>query len=155
MNVRYAHTNLVAKDWRRLAAFYQSVFDCVPVPPERDLAGDWLDRATGIAGAHIQGAHLRLPGYGEAGPTLEIFQYQPVSQRPQPRPNALGLAHLAFEVQDIAATARSVVERGGSLVGELAVRPIPGVGTVSFQYLTDPEGNILELQSWRREGSPS
>ena len=35
----------------------------------------WLDSATGINGAHLRGMHLRLPGYGEHGPTLEIFQY--------------------------------------------------------------------------------
>ena len=27
--VRYAHPNLVAHDWRTLAAFYQAVFGCV------------------------------------------------------------------------------------------------------------------------------
>ena len=43
----------------------------------RDLSGEWLDRATGLKNAHIKGIHLRLPGYGEGGPTLEIFQYDP------------------------------------------------------------------------------
>jgi predicted enzyme related to lactoylglutathione lyase len=75
MPTKYAHANLVAKDWRRLAAFYREVFGCVPVPPERDLSGDWLDKLTGIRGAHISGIHLRLPGFGNDGPTLEIFQY--------------------------------------------------------------------------------
>jgi len=37
---RYVHTNLIAWDWKRLAAFYQDVFGCVPVPPERDLSGE-------------------------------------------------------------------------------------------------------------------
>ena len=27
---RYAHTNLIARDWRRLVDFYQTVFGCVP-----------------------------------------------------------------------------------------------------------------------------
>jgi hypothetical protein len=57
MPTKYVHANLVAKDWRRLAAFYREVFGCVPVPPERDLSGDWLDKLTGIRG----GAHLRDP----------------------------------------------------------------------------------------------
>jgi hypothetical protein len=25
---------------------------------------------------------------------------------------------------------------------------VAGAGTISFVYLTDPEGNILELQKW-------
>ena len=36
---RYAHTNLVARDWRALAAFYTDLFGCRFVPPERDDAG--------------------------------------------------------------------------------------------------------------------
>lgn len=45
--MRFAHTNIVAQDWRRLADSYVQMFRCTPKPPERRLAGDWLDRATG------------------------------------------------------------------------------------------------------------
>ncbi len=44
MRAKYIHTNLVAKDWRRLADFYQTVFGCVPVPPERDFEGKELEK---------------------------------------------------------------------------------------------------------------
>jgi hypothetical protein len=54
---RYVHTNIIARDWRVLARFYEAVFGCVLVPPERDLSGDWLDRGTGIRGAHVRGVH--------------------------------------------------------------------------------------------------
>ena len=40
---RYGHTNLVAADWRALARFYEEVFGCVPVPPERDYEGPELE----------------------------------------------------------------------------------------------------------------
>ena len=36
---RYGHTNLIAKDWRALARFYEEQFGCIPVPPERDFGG--------------------------------------------------------------------------------------------------------------------
>ena len=29
---KYGHTNLIAKDWRELARFYQEQFGCIPVP---------------------------------------------------------------------------------------------------------------------------
>ena len=74
-NVRYVHTNIVAKDWRKLARFYTDVFGCKPKLPERDLKGSWLDALTSLEGAHIQGIHLLLPGTSERGATLEIFQY--------------------------------------------------------------------------------
>ena len=64
IGIRYAHTNLIAKDWRSLVRFYMEVFGCEPAGPERDQRGTWLDQATGLRGAHLQGIHLRLPGHG-------------------------------------------------------------------------------------------
>ena len=90
--MRYAHTNLIAKNWRELARFYQDVFDCVVVPPQREQCGHWLERATGVKGAALRGVHLRLPGHGENGSTLEIFQYDEVLERPEPLANRQGLA---------------------------------------------------------------
>ena len=75
MPIKYVHTNLIARDWRKLSEFYIQVFGCMPVFPERNMKGNWLDRGTGIENVHIQGIHLRLPGHGPTGPTLEIFQY--------------------------------------------------------------------------------
>jgi len=148
MAASFVHINLVARDWRKLAAFYERVFGCLPVPPERDLQGPWLQRATGLAGAHIRGLHLRLPGGGENGPTLEIFQYQPELPAPAKEVNRPGFGHIAFAVQDVGAAREAVLAAGGGEVGPLTTVPIPGAGTISFVYLTDPEGNILELQRW-------
>jgi catechol 2,3-dioxygenase-like lactoylglutathione lyase family enzyme len=144
--MKYVHTNLVARDWRRLVAFYVEAFGCAPVPPERDLSGDWLDRATGIGGAHIRGVHLRLPGYGDGGPTLEVFQYEPPAEACVPAPNRPGLGHIAFAVEDVEATRRKVHALGGGSVGEVVTVGIPGYGGLEFAYLTDPEGNIIEAQ---------
>ncbi len=151
--MKYTHTNLVAKDWKRLSTFYQEVFGCIPVPPERDLSGVWLDKVTGIEGAHILGVHLRLPGYGDDGPTLEIFQYDSMPERPSIHPNTPGFSHIAFAVDDVAAAARAVFNHGGSAVGELTVQEVPGVGLLTVQYVTDPEGNIIEVQNWKKSCS--
>ena len=51
----YGHTNLIARDWQALAAFYEQVFGGTPVPPLRDLAGDALERGTAVPGARLQG----------------------------------------------------------------------------------------------------
>ncbi len=144
---RFAHVNLVASDWRRLAAFYQDVFGCAPVPPERNLRGDWLDRATGLSNAEIRGIHLRFPGVSD-GPTLEIFEYSSGPERRAKDVNVPGFAHIAFAVLDVEATARAIVAYGGSPVGELIEREIEGVGTITFQYAADPEGNVIEIQRW-------
>ena len=63
IQARYVHTNLIAADWRALADFYIAVFGCAVVPPERDYTGAALDAGTGLDDAHLQGVHLRLPGW--------------------------------------------------------------------------------------------
>src|SRR4051812_20821048 len=98
---KYGHTNLIAKDWRALARFYEEQFGCTPVPPERDYKGKDLERGTGIEGAALRGAHLRLPGHGAEGPTLEIFTYSALEDRPDLAVNRLGFGHIAFAVEDV------------------------------------------------------
>ena len=109
MKAIYRHTNIISKDWKKLAQFYETVFGCVRVPPERHLSGKWLDKGTGVADANISGVQLRLPGHGDTGPTLEIFQYAENEGRLPPAANREGIGHLAFEVDDVAdAMARAV-----------------------------------------------
>ncbi len=146
--LRFAHVNIVARNWRRLAGFYTDVFGCQAVPPERDLRGEWIDAATGVSGVHIQGAHLRLPGCGEAGPTLEIFQYDRTRPAQSPAINRPGLAHIAFAVDNVPAALERIRAHGGSILGELVTTPIQGAGTITFAYARDPEDNIIEIQAW-------
>lgn len=149
MNIRYKHTNIIAKDWRALASFYQDVFDCVPVPPERDLSGSWLDKGTGVENAHLSGVHLRLPGYAGNGPTLEILQYSRNEPRPESIANREGITHIAFEVEDVEQSAKAVLDHGGRKIGEITSAEVDGIGLLTFVYVADPEGNIIELQSWK------
>ncbi|MBU2600621.1 MAG: VOC family protein [Actinobacteria bacterium] len=145
---RYAHTNVIARDWRVLAGFYQEVLGCEAVPPERDYAGPELEAGTGVADATLAGVHLRLPGHGPDGPTLEIYSYSRLADGPQPAVNRPGLAHLAFEVKSVLEARSEILRAGGAAVGEV-VTLTTTVGTrVTWCYVTDPEGNILELQSW-------
>lgn len=147
MKAEYRHTNIIARDWQALAAFYEEVFGCTRAGPERDVSGPWLERGTGVRGAELKGAHLLLPGYGEDGPTLEIYEYSESAPRPEPAANREGIAHIAFEVDDIEAAVALVLERGGRKLGEPTRAEVDGVGAFTFVYVTDPEGNIVELQS--------
>lgn len=145
---RYAHTNLIARDWRRLAAFYEEHFGCVSVPPERNYSGSTLEAGTGVPGATLQGAHLRRPGHGDRGPTLEIFSYSVHAEGPAPVVNRCGLGHIAFEVASVAEARRDVLAAGGRAVGEVVTLTTAPGAQVTWCYVTDPEGNIIELQSW-------
>ena len=146
---RYVHTNLIARDWRRLAEFYQSLFSCVPVPPERDYSGATLEAGTGVSGATLRGVHLRLPGYDDnSGPTLEIYSYTPEESGPVPCVNRPGFGHIAFEVASVRDAQREVLANGGAPVGEVVTLTTATGAHVTWCYVTDPEGNIIELQSW-------
>ena len=149
MKIKYRHLNIVASDWRKLATFYEKALDCEIVPPERDLSGPWIERAVGVKDAKIGGIHVRLPGHGDKGTTIEILQYAENEPRPATRANREGIGHIAFEVDDVEAVMQRVLEQGGSKVGDIASGEVAGAGHVTLVYLADPEGNIVELQSWR------
>lgn len=146
--IRYGHTNVIAKDWRALAHFYQHVIGCVPVPPERHYQGADLERGTGVPGAEVRGAHLRLPGHGPDGPTLEIFTYTTLAERPDTAVNRPGFGHLAFMVDDVLVAREEVLAAGGRAIGDVVTLTAPNGARVTWTYLTDPEGNVIELQTW-------
>ncbi len=140
--------NVTAVDWRRLAAFYTDVFGCTFVPPERDIRGPHLDAATGLSDAHLTGAHLRLPGLGDDGPTLEIFNYDELAPHPGTVVARPGWGHVAFQVPDVRAAVDAVRAGGGGLLGDVITTQTADGRYVTWGYTTDPEGNIVELQAW-------
>jgi catechol 2,3-dioxygenase-like lactoylglutathione lyase family enzyme len=146
--MRYVHTNIISHDWRNLANFYIEVFACKLVPPVRDQQGQWLSDGTGVKDAHLTGGHLRLPGYDKNGPTLEIYQYHKTIDSKLAEPNQRGYGHLAFEVENVLEVLSKLESAGGKRNGEPASRLIEGVGTITFVYARDPDGNLIELQHW-------
>ena len=121
--IKFVHTNLIAKDWKRLAQFYIDVFDCVPVYPERELAGGWIDRVTKIPNVTINGIHLQLPGF----------------------------SHIAFHVDNVEEVIQRLIVHGGQAYGELIKKEFTGIGLLRVIYATDIEGNIIEIQNWRKD----
>jgi catechol 2,3-dioxygenase-like lactoylglutathione lyase family enzyme len=148
IDARFGHVNLIARDWRALADFYTALFGCVLVPPERDYAGPDLERGTAVRGAALRGAHLRLPGLGPDGPTLEIYQFSTMPARLPAAVNRPGFQHIAFAVPAVAEARAAVLAAGGGVVGDVVTLRTADGRFVTWTYVTDPEGNILELQSW-------
>ena len=108
-----------------------------------------MDAGTGIPGAHLQGTHLRLPGRDADGPTLEVFTYDGLLKRPATAVNRPGFGHIAFSVEDVACAGwDEVLAAGGRPVGEVVTVTLSSGAKVTWCYVTDPEGNIIELQSW-------
>ena len=147
LNARYVHTNLIAHDWRALAGFYERVFGCAVVPPERHFSGATLEAGTGVLGARLDGVHLRMPGHGENGPTLEVFSYSKLAEDVPALVNRPGFGHVAFEVASVPEAREEVLREGGRVVGEVVTLSTADGREVTWCYVTDPEGNIVELQS--------
>lgn len=147
-SIVYKHTNINARDWRKLSSYYQKVFNCTPVPPERNFHGQWFERLTNLKGVHVEGEHLALPGYEEGGPTLEIFTYNIAEGTCSPI-NGYGFAHIAFDVDNIEEMYNRVIREGGGIVGEIVIKNFGTIRkTAKILYATDPEGNIVEMRSW-------
>jgi catechol 2,3-dioxygenase-like lactoylglutathione lyase family enzyme len=146
---RFGHVNVIARDWRRLADFYTTVFGCELVPPERDYTGEAIERGTAVPGATLRGAHLRLPGHGKTGPTIEIYTFGTLEPRAgAPAANREGWGHIALAVDDVNQAREAVLAAGGGQLGEIVTTQTADGRRVTWVYLSDPEGNLVELQSW-------
>ena len=148
--LRYVHTNIIARDAATLIDFYKQTLGCKSIGQNRDLRGPWLDKLTGLPQTPITGEHLLLPGYDTTHPTLEIFSYDNLRETLPPEVNRPGLAHLAFEVDDVEKTLAAILAAGGGQVGEVVTAAYPNNMEAVFVYARDPDGNIIELQSWRQ-----
>ena len=81
----------------------------------------------------------------DAGPFLEILEYDTTEDASHRAPNAQGFGHLAFEVSDIHSTIADIIAHGGSRQGEV-VNFGTDTAPLLIIYMRDPEGNILELE---------
>ncbi len=147
--IKFAHVNLIAFDWKKLAEFYIRVFGCEPVYPERNLTGDCIGKLTQIENVEIKGIHLQLPGY-QNGPTLEIFSYNIFNLNEGKSINKPGFGHIAFLVDDVDKILEKLLLNGGKKYGEKIKTKIEGVGVLTVIYTTDPEENIIEIQHWSK-----
>ena len=65
--------------------------------------------------------------------------------------NRPGFGHIAFVVDDVPAAREAVIRAGGQPVGEVVTLTNAAGQRLTWVYVTDPEGNVLELQSRPRE----
>ena len=57
------------------------------------------------------------------------------------------MGHIAFLVDNVEAVLKKLISSGGTKLGEVARKDF-AKGTLIFTYARDPEGNIIELQTW-------
>ena len=147
MGIKYVHTNIIARDWQELAQFYIEVFECKPYGPKRDLSGEWIEQMTGVKDVKVKGVHLSLPGY-ELGPTLEIFSYEPEGENQERHVSKQGFGHLAFHVDSVEEVLNKALAYGAKQYGEIVKKQYETLGLLTAVYISDPEGNLIEIQNW-------
>ncbi len=146
--MKYAHTNIICNDIEKISQFYINVFKCSQMGKESTMQGDWLDKGTGLKNAKARSVVLNLPGFDKNGPTLEIFEYEQTEDvERKPNSNSKGFGHIAFSVDNVEEVLEKVLENGGATKGELVKKEF-GSGILTYTYVTDPEGNIIEIQNW-------
>ncbi len=101
---RYVYTNIIAQNAGKLIDFYKTVLHCKSINETHNLSGAWLDKLTCLSNAHIHSEHLLLPGYEGDHPTLGIFSCEEIKEYLPAEINRPGIAHIAFEVDDVDAT---------------------------------------------------
>jgi len=88
---------------------------------------------------------LRLPGRGDHGPVLELYEVD--GQVPADWSYRPGQGQLAFEVEDLETSIGKVMASGGSSLGEVVEWQAPSGAVARFVYMRDPEGNVIDLWS--------
>jgi len=77
-----------------------------------------------------------------------VFQYTELASGGEAAVNRPGFAHVAFAVADVPEARAEALSHGGSAVGEIVTLATATDSRVTWCYVTDPEGNVIELQSW-------
>jgi catechol 2,3-dioxygenase-like lactoylglutathione lyase family enzyme len=136
---RLEHIGVVVDDLAAATAFFVALG--LEVEGEAFVEGGLVDRINGLAGVRADVVILRTPGDGSK---LELAKYRSPSyggdDGPEP-PNAPGIRHILFLVDDVEASLADLRAHGGELVGEL----VNYENSYSLCYVRGPAGIIVEL----------
>ncbi|MFH1184862.1 MAG: VOC family protein [Chloroflexota bacterium] len=125
MNIsRIEHVSINVRDAVRSYDFYAGV-----------LGLKWLET---VDCGEFDITYFRLPN----GSRLELFDYRGTSTAPPKAESDVGLRHIAFEVQDVAAHEKLLRDAGIEIT--LPTTELPNLG-VRVLLLLDPNGVTLEF----------
>jgi catechol 2,3-dioxygenase-like lactoylglutathione lyase family enzyme len=137
------HTGIIVSDLERSIGFYGDVLGLeMHTEPSPVFDDPELGEALGVPGAALRMVTFRV-GDG----ILELLEYSaPPSPVEAPLPqNALGSHHVAFRVDDIAATYTRLRERGVRFHSPPQAIDEGVLAGWRWAYFTDPDGITLEL----------
>ena len=131
--MRIQHCGLVVSHLERSRRFYGEALGLEEVrrPPNFIFAGAWFSAGEDQIHLLVEADTTGHAGGGDPGPSATV-----------------GLAnHLAFEVEDLAASCARLEEYGVPLIGG----PMPRGDGVTQVFMRDPDGYVVELFEWTGE----
>ncbi len=132
---RLRQTSFTVSDLDRSVAFYQNVLGLTS-EGVTDIGGEALAKVTGFDGCRLRIAMFVVGDY-----EIELIEYlDPPGPREAAPRNAVGSAHIAFDVDDADRLYRELSAKGVRFTG-----PPQDFGTVKACYFTDPDGITLEI----------
>jgi catechol 2,3-dioxygenase-like lactoylglutathione lyase family enzyme len=139
---RVHHTGYTVSDLDRSLTFYRDLLGCEVVATQSKQGG-YLAAIVGYPDAHVRMAHLRAP---DSTHVIELFEYlAPEPGRAETEPRNVGVAHLCFVVDDLAATYERLRDAGVDFFSP-PVEVDTGINTGGYSlYLRDPDGIPMEL----------
>jgi catechol 2,3-dioxygenase-like lactoylglutathione lyase family enzyme len=136
---RMDHVGIIVDDLAAATAFFVELG--LELQGEGSVGGDWVDRVVGIEGVRSDIAMLRTPD-GKSQIELSEFRSPAAPDGdPQAPPNALGIRHVTFDVDDVDATVAALRPHGAELVGTIEDYE----GIYRLCYVRGPAGIIVEL----------
>jgi catechol 2,3-dioxygenase-like lactoylglutathione lyase family enzyme len=143
----FAHVALGVSDIDRLARFYCNVLGFESATTYQ-AAGKKVSTFMDTSARSFRGQFLRREAFH-----LELIQYDPTRPGRGRDADQVGIAHLSFVVDNIAAMTDDIATEGGRMLAEM--EHDFGSGAVRFAFCTDPDGNRIELVEYSAGADPS
>lgn len=136
------HTCITVSDLQRSVAFYRDLLGLeLLMIEESERSGDDRSKALGVSRAKVKLAILRA---GDA--QVELIEYVTAKGRPYDRHNNdAGAMHIAFQVQDIDAVYRRLMDHGVRFTSPPVTIPAGPMQGWRWTYFYDPDGVSLEI----------
>jgi catechol 2,3-dioxygenase-like lactoylglutathione lyase family enzyme len=132
------HVGVVVQDLDAARDFFVAIG--LVLEGQDEVQGDWVGAVIGLESVHSRIAFLRAPGSDTALELTEFLSPASPGEGAPALPNALGLRHLAFPVDDLDETLTVVRGLGFDLMGT-----VQEGGGYRLCYVRGPEGLIVEL----------
>ena len=148
----FDHITIVVSDLERSVTFYAGLLGFRETG-RAHLEGKWIDAILRMEGVEAEVVYLVPP---DKEPRLELLCFRSPKGEPIPQnalPNAIGLRHVAFQVDDMASLVRRLKEAHVPLLSDPVALPGDVESGASKQktlcYFFDPDGVLLEAAQYQ------